>query len=206
MHLWRLRSCRICSRQAGEPVIWFQSEATGLRARRIQWYKFQSKPGGRWRPEYSLEGLMLKLKLQYFSHLMQSTDSLEKTLMLGKIESRKRRGQKDEMVGWHYQLDGHEFEQALGVDVAQGSLVCCGPWGRKELDTTERLNWNWRSISQLADCKQKEWMLLYSVLFVLFRSPNWLNKAHSLGEGKLLYPNANRLFLFGTSLLFHVHF
>ena len=60
--------------------------------------------------EYSLEGLILKLKLQYFGHLMQRTDSFEKTLMLGKIEGRRRKGQRDEMVGWHYQLDGHEFE------------------------------------------------------------------------------------------------
>ena len=51
------------------------------------------------KPEYSLEGLMLKLKLQYFHHLMQRTDSLEKTLMLGKIEGRRR---KDEMIGWHH--------------------------------------------------------------------------------------------------------
>ena len=62
-------------------------------------------------PEYSLEGLMLKLKLQCFGHLMGRTDSLEKTLMLGKIEGRRRRGPtEDEMVGWHHQLDGHEFE------------------------------------------------------------------------------------------------
>jgi len=54
---------------------------------------------------------MLKLKLQYFGHLMQRIDSLEKTLMLGKIEGGKRRGrQEDEMVGWHHQLNGHEFE------------------------------------------------------------------------------------------------
>ena len=62
-------------------------------------------------PEYSLEGLMLKLKLQYFGHLMQGTHSLEKTLMLGKIEDRRRKGKsEDEMVGWHHQLDGHKFE------------------------------------------------------------------------------------------------
>ena len=62
-------------------------------------------------PEYSLEGLMLKLKLQYFGHLMQRTDSLEETLILGKIEGRRRRGhQEDEMVGWHHRLKGHEFE------------------------------------------------------------------------------------------------
>ena len=60
---------------------------------------------------YSLERLMLKLKLQHFGHLMRRADSLEKTLLLGKIEGRRRRGMtKDEMVGWHQQLDGHEFE------------------------------------------------------------------------------------------------
>ena len=58
-------------------------------------------------PYYSLEGLILKLKLQYFGHLIRRTDSLEKTLMLGKIEGRRRREQQ--MVGWHHQLDGHEF-------------------------------------------------------------------------------------------------
>ena len=60
-------------------------------------------------PEYSLEGLMLKLKLQNFGHLMRRADSLEKTLMLGKVEGRRRRDE-DEMVGWHHGLNGHEFE------------------------------------------------------------------------------------------------
>jgi len=60
-------------------------------------------------PEYSLKGLMLKLKLQYFGHLMQRTDSLEKTLMLAKIEGGKR-GREDEMVGWHHWLNGYESE------------------------------------------------------------------------------------------------
>ena len=61
--------------------------------------------------EYSLEGLMLKLKLQYFGHLMRRSDSLEKILMLGKIEGGRRKGAtEDEMVGWYHRLDGHEFE------------------------------------------------------------------------------------------------
>ena len=83
-------------------------------------------------PEYSLEGLMLKLKLQYFGHLMQRTDSLEKTLMLEKIEGRRRREQQ--RVRW---LDGiidsvgHEFEHAPGDGEGQGSLVCCSPWGHR---------------------------------------------------------------------------
>ena len=93
------------------------------------------------RPEYSLEGLMLKLKLQYFCHLMQRTDSLEKTLMLGKIEvGRRREWTEDEMVGWHHRLDGHEFEQAPGIGDGQGGLACCSPRCRKELDMTEQLN------------------------------------------------------------------
>ena len=61
-------------------------------------------------PEYSLEGLLLKLKLQNFGHLMQRTDTSEKTLMLGKIEGGRRRGRQDEKVRWHHQLDGHESE------------------------------------------------------------------------------------------------
>ena len=60
-------------------------------------------------PEYSLERLMLKLKLQYFGYLIQRTDSLEKTLMLVKIERGRRRGRQDEIIGWHHWLSGHEF-------------------------------------------------------------------------------------------------
>ena len=60
-------------------------------------------------PEHSLEGLMVKLKLQYSGHLMGRTDSSEKTLMPGKIEGRRRRGRQGEMVGWHHRLDGHGF-------------------------------------------------------------------------------------------------
>ena len=73
-------------------------------------------------PGISLEGMMLKLKLQYFGHLMQRIDSLEKTLMLGKIEDKGMA--EDKMVGWHYQLNGHEFEQTPGDSEGQGSLAC----------------------------------------------------------------------------------
>ena len=62
-----------------------------------------------------MEGLMVRLKLQYFSHLMQRADSLEKTLMLGKIEG----ATEDETVGWHQQCDGHDFEQTLGDSVCK---------------------------------------------------------------------------------------
>ena len=76
---------------------------------------------------------MLKLKRQSFGHLMQKADSLEKTLMLGKIEGGRRRGQQ--RMRW---LDG--ITDSPGVGDGQGGLACCGSWGHKESDTTERLN------------------------------------------------------------------
>ena len=90
--------------------------------------------------EYSLEGLMLKL--QYFGHLMRRTDSFEKTLTLGKIEGRRRRGWQ--RMRWS---DGiidsmGEFEQPPGDGEGQEGLACCSPWGCKESDTTEWLNNN----------------------------------------------------------------
>ena len=93
--------------------------------------------------EYSFEGLWLKWKLQYFGHLMWRANSLERTLMLGKIESQRRRGQQRlKMVEWHHWLDGHAFEQTPIDSEGQGSLVCCSPWGCQELDKTEQLNKN----------------------------------------------------------------
>ena len=84
---------------------------------------------------------MLKLKLQSFGHLMRRTDSLEKTLMLGKIEGRRIRGrQRTRWSDGITNFDRHEFDQALGVGDGQGSLACFSPWGRKESDTTGRLN------------------------------------------------------------------
>ena len=71
---------------------------------------------------------MLKLKLQYFGHLMQRADSLEKNLILEKIEG--RRTTEDKIVGWHHQLNGYEFEQTPGDSEGQGSLMCCSPWGQ----------------------------------------------------------------------------
>ena len=94
-------------------------------------------------PRYSLVGLILKLKLQYFGHLMWRADSPEKTLMLGKIEGRKRRGrQRMRWLRWHHRLNGHGFGWTPAVGDGQGGLACCGSWDRK-VDTTERLNWAW---------------------------------------------------------------
>ena len=91
-------------------------------------------------PEYSLEGLMLKLKLQYFGHLMWRTDSLGKTLMLGKTEGRKRRGDRG-WDGWMASPTRWTWAWvSLGVGDGQGSMPFCSSWGCKESDTTEWLN------------------------------------------------------------------
>ena len=95
-------------------------------------------------PEYSLEGVMPKLKLQYFGHTMQRSDSLEKDPDAGKDWRQEEKGTtEDEMAGWHHRLDGHEFEQAQGVGDEQGSLECCSPRGRRvRYDWVTELNWS----------------------------------------------------------------
>ena len=91
--------------------------------------------------EYSLERLMLKLKLQYYGHLMQRVDSLENT-DAGRDWGQEEKGTtEDEMARWHHGLNGPESEWTPGVGDGQGGLTCCNSWGRKESDTTELLNW-----------------------------------------------------------------
>ena len=86
-------------------------------------------------PEYSLKGL--RLALQYFGHLMQRANSLEKTLMLGKIEGRQElRVAEDEIVGWHHQNNRYGLGQTPGDGEGQRSLACYSPWGHKESDMT----------------------------------------------------------------------
>ena len=92
-------------------------------------------------PEYSLEGLMLKLKLQFFGHLMWRTDSFEKSLMLGDWRPEEKGTTEDEMVGWHLRFNGHNFEQTLGDCKGQGRLTCSS-WGR-------RVGHNWATEQQL---------------------------------------------------------
>ena len=148
-------------------------------------------------PDYSLEGLMLKL--QYFSHLMQRVDSFKKTLMLGKIDwGQEETGMtEDEMAGWHHWLDGYESQWTPWVGDGQGGLVCCDSWGRKELDTTERLIWydliwlmRWVQLcvhlSILWHCLSLglEWKLTFPVLWLLLSFPNlltyWVQYFHGI--------------------------
>ena len=92
--------------------------------------------------EYSLEGLMLELKRQYFGHLMLRTDSLETDSDAGEDWRWEKGKTEDEVVGWNHWLSGCEFEQTLGNGEGQGSLACCSPWSRKESNTTDLRNNN----------------------------------------------------------------
>ena len=124
-------------------------------------------------PEYSLEGLMLKLKLQYFGYLMWRANSLEKTNAGKDWGQKEKRVTEDELVGWHNQLNGHEFVQTPGDNEGLGSLVCCSPCGCKETHTTQQLNNNnkvkefsvkvgkeinkWWGIGQRSKAKREHW-------------------------------------------------
>ena len=88
-------------------------------------------------PEYSLEGQMLKMKLQYFDHLMGRADSLEKIFMVEKIEGGRRRGRQ--RMRWLDSITNSmdmSFELTLGNREGQGNVVCCSPWGHEESDIT----------------------------------------------------------------------
>ena len=109
-------------------------------------------------PGCSLEGLMLKLKLQYFGHLMQRT-LIGKDPDAGNDWRQDEKGTtEDEMVGWHHWLSEHEFEQAPGDSKGQGSLACCSPCDHKELDMTQWQSWfamkwwDWKPWSSFFEC------------------------------------------------------
>ena len=120
--------------------------------------------------EYSLEGL--KLKLQYFGHLMWTDGSLKKIPNAGKDWGQKGKVSVDEMAGWHHQCNGHEFGQTLGDGEGQGGLVCCSPWGRKESDTTGRLNNNNKNIDSVDTWKSSR--------FYVWVPSRVLNQVYSL--------------------------
>ena len=126
-------------------------------------------------PGYSLEGLMLMLKLQYFGHLMWKTDSFEKSLMLGKIEGRRRRGQQG--MRW---LDGTTDSMDMSLSKLQGDgqrgLACCSSWDHKDSDMTEQLNWTelnmhaptFRSVLQHSKLSSS----------ILYGIHSWMDPAH----------------------------
>ena len=88
-------------------------------------------------PEYSLEGLMLKLKLQYFSHLMRTAESLEQVPDPGKdCRQKEKRASEDEMAGWHHGCNGHELGPTSRDGEGKRGLACCSPWDHKESDMT----------------------------------------------------------------------
>ena len=130
-------------------MLWCRFDAFKLwcwrRLQRIPWTARRSNQSilKEINPEYSSEGLMLKL--QYFGHLMRRARITGKDPDAGKYWGQEEKGTtEDEMIGWHHQLNGHESEQTLGDSEEQGSLVCCSPWGCRMSDMTKRLkNNNW---------------------------------------------------------------
>ena len=147
-----------------------------------EWFRENYRgPYAKISPGCSLEGLMLKLKLQYFGHLMRRVGSLEKTLMLGGIGGRRKRGWQ--RMRWLDDITyGHEFEWTPGVGDGQGGLACCDSCDRKEWDTTDWLNWTelkqrWCThlssifyFLLLLNCKLKKWLManLIIILLLLF--------------------------------------
>ena len=137
---WTIKKAKCPRFDAGELWCWIRLSLGQIRVPwiRVPWTARRSdQPNLKdINPEYSLEGLVLRLKLQYFGHLMQRADSLEKTLMLGKIEGRRRRGQQ--RMRW---LDCITESMDMNLSklweiVKDGNQACCSPWGHKESDTT----------------------------------------------------------------------
>ena len=130
-------------------------------------------------PDYSLEDLMLKLKLQTFGHMMQRADPLEKILMLGERDWRQEvKGMtEDKMDAWHHWLNGHEFEHMPGDGEWEGSMPCRSPWGHKESDMTEQ----WNSKEILAERTQAQTVFLWSDgLFIIMIFPRELSRTLAL--------------------------
>ena len=125
--------------------------------------------------------------------LLRRANLLEKTLILGKTEGRRRRGWEDEMderyemVGWYYQLNGHELEQTWRDSEGEGSLVCCSPRGHKELDTVKWLNNNFKAASP------EKWTLLLRWLGYKFGQPLWST------ERRFLKKTKNRIAVWASS-------
>ena len=130
-------------------------------------------------PGISLEGMMLKLKLHYFGHLMQRVDLLEKTLMLGGIGSRRRRGrQRMRWLDGHHRLNGREFEWTPGVGDGQGGLASCNSWGPKESNMTGWLNWTELNSLPLVPPRKPHW----SKTLMHLKNTKWLKANSNMGQ------------------------
>ena len=131
---WTIKKAESWRIDAFEPWCW-------RRLLRVPWTERRSNQSilKEISPGISLEGMMLKLKLQYFGHLMWRVDSLEKTDAGRDCGQEEKGTTENEMAGWHHWLYGREFEWTPGDGDGQGGLACCNSWGRKESDTTEQL-------------------------------------------------------------------
>ena len=130
-------------------------------------------------PGCSLEGMMLKLKLHYFGHLMRRVDSLEKT-DAGRDWGKEEKGTtEDEMPGWHHWLNGHESEWTPGVGDGQGGLACCNSWGRRVGQDWET-ELNWPELRVEKENLKHLWNNMGSESFKTFKTfhffiiPNWI--------------------------------
>ena len=137
----------------------------------------------------------MDMNLSKLNHIMRRVDSLEKTLMLGGIGGRRKRGRQDEIARWHHRLNGREFEWTLGDGDGQGGLACCDSWSLKESDMTEQLNWTeiWdgRGQRSLACCIRvghdlvtKQQYILSSKVFGKMKPIIWGLRQGGLGWGK----------------------
>ena len=137
---WTIKKAKCPRFDAGELWCWIRLSLGQIRVPwiRVPWTARRSdQPNLKdINPEYSLEGLVLRLKLQYFGHLMQRANSLEKTLMLGKIEGRRRRGQQ-RMRWLDCITDSMDMNLSKLLEIVKdGNQARCSPWGHKESDTT----------------------------------------------------------------------
>ena len=144
-------------------------------------------------PRCSLKGMMLKLKLQYFGHLMEEVTHWKRIWCWEGLGQEKKGVTNDDMAGWHHRLDGHEFEWTPGVGDGQGGLACYNSWGRKESDMTEWLNWTENR------CEEKG-TLLHCGWECKLRKPLWKTVWRFLPKLKLELPYDPAIPLLGIYL------